>query len=286
MKVRFWYGEKPRERIFCEAFSAGVAIHGDEIEKRRLDEDIPIDDVDVAVMIGVKSVKLFQAHWRAGVHTILIDKGYHRASLPGSARGWIYWRVAVDGHQCTHYLMDRAFPSDRAMKVCWQLSRWRRSGRQILFAGSSQKYHDFVDAGSATRYAEKMIRRIGKLSDREIVYRPKPSWTGAEPIEGSTFQKEHISPWSSLAGAWATVTHGSSLCVESVLAGVPVIVLGEAVAKPISSTVIEDIENPRLASEEERWQWLSNLAYQQWTLHEFASGEAWKYIRPVIYGPH
>lgn len=285
MRVRFWYGEKPRERIFCEAFSSGVRIHGDEIDKRNLGDEVTVDDVDVAVMIGVKSIRLFQAHWRAGVHTVLVDKGYHRASLPGAGRGWIWWRVAVNGHQCTHYLMDKQFPSDRAERTGWELKRWRRAGNHILFAGSSQKYHDFVSAGKATRYAEKIIRRLSKLTDREIIYRPKPSWLDAEPVDGSTFQKEHISPWASLTDAWATVTHGSSICVESVLAGVPAIVLGDAVAKPISSTDIAEIENPRLASDEERWQWLSNLAYQQWTLHEFASGEAWQHIRPVIYGP-
>lgn len=283
MKVVFYYAEKPRERILREAFAAGVKAHGDEIEWRTVADEVI--DCDVAVMVGVKSRELFQTYWKRGAHTVLLDKGYHRATYPGGARGWIYWRVAVNGHQCTHYL-EQGRPDDRAKKVGWRVQRWRKNGGHILFAGSSQKYHDFVGAGSATEFAQKTIRRIAKFSERPIVYRPKPSWDGAVAVEGATFQDEFVPLTENLIGAWATVTHGSSICLESILAGVPVIVLGEAVAKPISSHDLLEIESPRLATEDEVWQWLSNLAYQQWTLGEFASGEAWENIKRVIYGSY
>jgi hypothetical protein len=283
VRVCFYYAEKPRERILREAFGAGVKSHGDEFEARLTGGEIA--DCDVAVMVGVKSRELFQSHWRAGIHTVLVDKGYYRAALPGGARGWLYWRVAVNAHQCTHYLSQNR-PGDRAEKVGWSVPKWRRDGRHVLFAGSSQKYHEFVGAGSATGYAEKIIKRLGKYTTRPIVYRPKPSWDDAVAVEGADFHHDGVMLGESLRDCWAMVTHGSSASVEAILSGVPVIVTGDAVAKPISSTDIAQVESPRMASYEERWQWLSDLAYNQWTLHEFASGEAWQHIRPVIYGPN
>lgn len=86
-----------------------------------------------------------------------------------------------------------------------------------------------------------------------------------------------------LRNAHVMVTHGSNACFEAVLAGVPVIVLGDAVAKPISSTVIEEVRRPHLARARDRKQWLANLMYHQWTMPEFEGGEAWNHIRPQIY---
>lgn len=282
MKVCFYYSQKPRERILREAFERGVNAFGDDLEGRELGNELA--DCDVAVMIGVKSREIFQEHWKRGVHTVLLDKGYHRATYPGNARGWIYWRVAIDGHQCTHYL-PQGKPSDRAEKLGWSVPKWRQ-GEHILFGGSSQKYHDFVSAGDATEFAVKTVKRLAKYTNRKIIYRPKPSWDGAQAVEGAEFQGEFVPLNQALRKTWAVVTHGSSICVESILSGVPVIVLGQAVARPISSTDLSEIESPRLASRDERWQWLSDLAYQQYTLAEFESGEAWKHIRAIIHGAY
>lgn len=286
VRIRFFHGDKPRERVFRECFEAGLQAHGDELEARKIGEECIVSDADVAVMFGVKSRELWRAHARAGVRVVLIDKGYTRQSLPGVTHGWIYWRVSIGAHQPTHYLMSQNLSDDRALRVGWRLRPWRREGKHILLAGSSQKYHEFVELSGATDWVTKIVKRAGKLTDREIVYRPKPSWLDAEPVDGAIFQTDKTPPSEALKGAWATIVHGSSICVESVCQGVPVIVLGDAVARPISSTTLEEIEYPRLASDAERWQWLSNLAYQQWTLREFSSGEAWNYLRPLVYGTH
>ena len=84
---------------------------------------------------------------------------------------------------------------------------------------------------------------------------------------------------AALGGAWATVTHGSNFCFESVTSGVPCIILGDGVARPISSTRLSQIETPRLATDVERRKWLCGLSYCQWTLPEFASGQAWAEIK-------
>ena len=283
MKVRFWHSDKPRERLLSEAFLEGVKLHGDQTDVRALGEAITID-CDVAVMVGVKSKDLFQAHARAGIQLIYMDKGYARHSRTDAIRGWEYWRVAVNGHHPTGKYRAN-IPGDRLKEIGWKFKPWRKEGKQIVIAGSSQKYHNFYDLKSPTDWATKLVKQLNDLSPRrQIVYRPKPSWKDAEPIVNTTYSKDNGEGIDEvLKGAHALVTHGSNACFEAMLAGVPSIILGDAVAKPISSTAIEDIEKPRLASDEEREALLRWLAYQQWTMAEMVSGLAWKNIRKQIF---
>lgn len=284
MRITFWHSDKPRERLLADAFAAGARAHGDLVELRALQPEIQVADCDVACMVGVKSRELYRAHTDRGVHIIYLDKGYSRGAAPGPVKLWEYWRVSVDAHHPTRDLMAVNRPNDRAERLGLVMQPWRRKGSQIVVAGSSQKYHDFYGLKHPTSWAAKVVRHLQQLSpNRPIVYRPKPSWREAVPIEGTTFSQggeiEEV-----LEGAWALVTHGSNAVFEAVLQGIPCIVLGDAVAKPISTTELADIETPLLASYGQRHQWLNNLAYCQWTLPEFHDGIAWQYIRPQIFG--
>lgn len=286
MKVCFYRSDKPREGLLADAFARGVIEHGDEAVVRQLTGDIQVaSDCEVAVMVGVKSRELYQANWRAGVHTIILDKGYSRHSTGGPIKTWEYWRVAVDGHHPTRYLMKTPRPVDRLRKLRLNVRPWRTIGEHIVIAGSSAKYNAFYGLPDPTTYAQSLVRHIREVSDRPIVYRPKPSWKEAVEIDGARFSYgtgETID--QVLDGAHAMVTHGSNACFEAVLAGIPCVVLGDAVAKPISSTELSDLESPLMAKRRDRNAWLAALSYQQWTLGEYSTGEAWQIIRPLIYG--
>lgn len=286
MRVCFFRSDKPREGLLADAFARGAIEHGDDVIVRRLTNETQIAaDCEVAVMVGVKSKALFDANWGAGIHTVLLDKGYVRHSAPGPVRGWEYWRAAVDAHHPTRYLMAMNYPSDRLDRLGLEMKPWRESGEHVLIAGSSAKYHEFYGLENPTAYAKRLIKNLNRITGRHLIYRPKPTWREAVPIKGAAFSSGKEYPLDSiLLGAHAAVTHGSNACFEAVLAGVPTIVLGDAVSKPISTTSLEEIEAPLMVSDERRRQWLANLAYHQFTLSEFASGEAWQHIRPHIYG--
>lgn len=281
MKVRFWHSDKSRERILAEAFLAGVKAHDDLGEMRALGEEFT-PDCDVAVMVGVKSRELWRQHTRAGITTVYCDKGYARHSRPDDLRGWEYWRTAVNGHQPTSKYRNN-YPGDRLAAIGWKFQPWREGGTHIVIAGSSQKYHDFYGLPDPTAYSSKLCKMIHNYSRLEIVYRPKPSWKEAVEIHGTRWSRENEGIEDVLRGAHCMVTHGSNACFEAVMLGVPCVILGEAVAKPISTTDVCEIAAPRLASGKERQAWLRFLAYQQWTMAEFASGLAWKTIRSQIF---
>lgn len=283
MRVCFLHSSKPRERILAEAFLQGLRGCGDHGWMQELQPEPDLVDADVVCMVGVKSKRLFEMHARAGTHIVLLDKGYSRHSTSGAVRAWEFWRVAVDAHQPTHYLQRMQSPRDRWARLGLSWAPWRSEGKHIVFAGSSAKFHEFVGLSDPTTYARKVFKRLRQFTDRPIVYRPKPSWKDAEPIPGTEYS-EGGSISDVLRFAHALVTHGSNACFEANLAGVPTIVLGDAVAKPISSTDLAEIESPRRASEPERSQWFSDLAYAQFSLPEFCSGLAWQHIRPRIFG--
>ena len=72
-----------------------------------------------------------------------------------------------------------------------------------------------------------------------------------------------------LSNAWALVTDHSNAAVDALSEGIPVIFTNSA--RILGN--IEDIENPPMNRE-----FFNNLAYQQWTLEEIRSGEAWDYV--------
>lgn len=283
MRVTFWHSDKPREHLLADAFAAGVRTHADDTcELRPLQPHIVVAACDVAVMVGVKSRELYQAHWAAGIHVIYLDKGYTRHSIPGPVKVWEYWRTAIDAHHPTGRLMRVARPDDRAERLGLVLQPWRKKGSRIVLAGSSLKYHDFYGLRHPTTWAQKLVKQIQTVSELPIVYRPKPSWREAVPIDGTEFSRDGDIT-EVLENAWCLVTHGSNAVFEAAINGIPSVVLGDAVAKPISSQTIEEIPNPKLASYADRHQWLANLAYCQWTLEEMASGEAWSILRPQLF---
>jgi len=306
MNIAFFASGKQREKSVSRAFMAGVRASGDkciindmgetlhhEVSNnniRQYTKTLKQDGVGVAVMVGVKSIEIYRACRAADIHTIMLDKGYQRHRNP-IGRYWEYWRAAVDDHHPTDTLMDIDYPRDRMAGV--KLSRWRTPTDQghIILAGSSAKYHRFYNLPEPTQWAIHVVAELRKYTNREIIYRPKASWHDAVPIEGTSYSKRpddgrifagKYNILEALAGAHALVTHGSNACFEAVTSGVPCIILGNGVAKPISSTDIADINNPRLASMQQRQKWLAALSYSQWTLEEFKSGEAWATIRPQI----
>lgn len=235
-------------------------------------------------VIGIKNAELIMRMQRAGQPFLYFDKGYNRRWHVTRPE---WWRVAVNAHQPTGYLSRLRFGAERAISQGWRAKSWRSSGSHIVFAGSSAKYHEFYGLQEPNAYAASIIDRLRKLTKRRIVYRPKPSWRHAVAIDGSQFvnQARH-SIKDDLRGARALVTHGSAACLEAMLCGVPSIVLGDAIGAPISSSVLDSIGRPHLASPQERDQLLANLAHCQWSLTEIERGEMWDSLSVIIETAH
>jgi hypothetical protein len=285
LKVVFIAADKDREQNLAKAFLAGVQKGGDigEIVYKGKDDLAP--DGDVFCIVGVKSHKLFRRIKDAGKHVVFFDKGYFRHR--GPQRTWEYWRVAVNTHHPTDYVGRARHGEQRWLAISKRRvvrpKDWR-AGEHVIFAGSSEKYHNFCGLPNPTEYAADIVRQIKKHTNRMVIYRPKPTWMAAEPVRGASFSGRADNLYDLLQRAHCLVTNGSNAGFDAVLEGVPTIVLGEAITRPISSTDLRDVDNPYLAPYLDRDQWLYNIAWCMFTEAEMADGMAWQAVRPQLFG--
>jgi hypothetical protein len=226
-------------------------------------------------MVGVKSKRLFDLTRAAGAVPIMLDKGYIRTRRPDS-RVWEYWRVSVGAPPPDqHHPDERKRPHDRLEGMGLLMRPWRSRGYPVVIAGSSAKYHAFYGMDEPNVYYRRLVDQLRKLTDRNIIYRPKPSYREAEPIPPAQFSTGDEDIEQALQGAWALVTHGSNACFEAAVLGIPSIMLGRRDRGPDQFAIAQGDRNPMTGKRE---QWLANLAYHQWTEAEMRSGEAWKTI--------
>lgn len=301
MKAIFWTRQEVghlhqsdwRETNLAKAIQNGARLHGDEVEIKAVPDDGQpiIEPCDLVLKIGVKSRNWFRAYNRSGIPYCYFDKGYIRTR----AVVWLeYWRLSVNGHQPLDYVRHAKHDRQRADKLELDFKPWRNDGSAILVDGSSGKHHyfhadrDYTQAEmpqlheDANEIARSLCERIRAVTKRPIIYRPKPSWKYARAIPGTEYSRGK--EWRNvMARSHCIVTYGSNLCFDAALFGVPSIVLGHGIAGPISSTDLAELENPRLASDDERRQWLNNVAWTQFhALDEFQNGMAWKVIRDMV----
>lgn len=271
MKVAFYVAPgKFREETLVRAMRAGIEGAGDCFTLAS-NSTLEPADADVGVMVGMKASALREACVAAGQRVLVLDKGYDRKE------DW--WRVAIDAHQPTAYLMALSRPADRMDAAGWKLRPWRDAGDFVLIAGGGAKYHSVWNLSPPATWAQEMVDgiRAGGWKGR-ILYRPKPSQPdktmprGAEPATIKNFTE-------ALAGAHAVVVFGSNACFEANCAGVPSIVLGDAVMRPISSRTLDEVVTPYCADADLRVKILSNLAYCQFREREWSTGSAWLEVR-------
>lgn len=303
MKAIFWIRPERdharsdwRETNLAQAIQNGAALCGDEVQIKDYTGTPEVEKCDLVLGVGVKRRDLFRAYNAAGISYCYFDKGYDRKR----ASEWLeYWRVSVNGHQPLRYVEHADNDSQRADSMRLSLTPdWysrNKAKRYIMVDGSSPKHHYFHLQKALTQeelvaYAEELsrslVQRVCDQSQRPIIYRPKPSnrhakrimgHAGGEPIQWSRDKD----PVPDLSISHAVVTYSSNICLDAILYGVPAIVLGDGIARPISSQSLDELERPRLANIEERQRWLNNACWCQFKVNEFANGLGWQTIREM-----
>lgn len=289
MRMTFWFAEKGYELALGPALIEGAAACGDEVEMRPLAE-YALPSTGGSIICGVVKREMLWEHQLTGVPLLYLDKGYHRARAPWNGGSLpAYWRLCWNAVHPTAYLMDLDRPDDRWRRLGVELkrrTRWhveKSLDAPIVILGSSQKFHETEKIEHPTPWTQNLVRQISLKTKRPIIYRPKPSWAAAEPVLGAAFdhgRKNSVN--DALAGAWCSITHASIACVDSIIAGVPCVVLGAGVAAPISSTMVKDVLNPLWVDPSVREQWAANLAYCQFTPDEIGDGTAWEILKETM----
>lgn len=289
MRLVMWAAPKGYETALGPAIIEGAAAHGDEIIIKST-EDYRGPEQDGGIIMGVVKREILWDHQAKGALLAYYDKGYIRSRTQWRGRSLpSYWRLCWNAVHPTAYLMNVDRPGDRWARMGIELRRRqvhpleRSLGERIVILGSSAKFHETEKIEHPTPWTQNLVCQIALKTKHPILYRPKPSWADAVPVLGADFDHgHHTSISAALDGAWCSVTYGSIACVDSIIAGVPCVVLGNAVAAPICSNVAHDVLNPLWVDLPAREQWAANLAYSNFTPDEIGDGTAWKILKETM----
>lgn len=252
MDIAFLCSSKTWCKDFAEIFSDGAARSGDNVRIFDIGDTVPSDFEMIAILgVGYKSTYDFLKSTESTV--LYIDKGYFRQKD--------HFRISLN----SRYPLDVGrlnLPAKRRNKYGWIKQPWRESGNSVLVALSSENYHETECLSPLEDYRRELDLELSGKTERDIIFRYKR--------DANASLSEHLDD------AHVVITHGSAVCLDAFIRGVPSIVLGPGVTRNVSSTDLSDVENPRLADEEECERFLNDLTYFQWSIDEFKSGKFMK----------
>lgn len=246
-------------------------------------------DHDYVVVFGVagKTKRIMDDYRTAGKGVVYCDKGY--------LGGGRHFKVSPGGFQPLRTLIEGTYPSDR-----WRpLARLRRVSFDVPLPDVSRKGPVFLVAYSAkyamfqgledpTTYWSRVVEDLVKLGYErdQIIYRPKPTWEAAVPIDGTQYAHEGERLGYVLREMYEgrmslLVTHGSNGALTGVFAGIPCITLGQGAMSPVA--VAHSLTRSwNIVSHSFMQQWAYNLAYCQYTEEEVRKGTARAFIEAEL----
>ena len=116
-----------------------------------------------------------------------------------------------------------------------------------------------------------MVDKLRRATKRNIIYRPKPSWRGFTPIDGTYLSTETQPISDILHNAHALVTYYSNASFDALAAGVPIYTV-EGPAKVASIDSIDNIENAGKFQTIDRQQLFNDISYCHFIKDEISSG--------------
>jgi len=186
-------------------------------------------------------------------------------------------------------------PADRWEKIKKNYNidyrSWRTQGKHILLCTQPQDNWS-MDQMCPFTWAENTVQEIRKHTDRPIRLRPHPNHVDKcffemkkrnVDIDYCDLKERSVFRWNFLdecKGAWAMVTHNSTASVDSATYGIPTFVTSDlAMSYPVANTDLSKIESPNMP---DRDQWLNDLGYANWSMHEVENGTVWRRFREHI----
>jgi hypothetical protein len=216
-----------------------------------------------------------------------------------------YYRVGVNGYlhnQGTFYLDSQLDPQrlERLIddKLIQPFPGWHTTSYKSVLILCQLPGDSSLRGQRMSEWLLDTVESIRAQSDRKIAVRLHPAMSAKGRSEfygeigGILFRNYKNITWRTgltttlkqdLDSADVCVAYSSGSSVDAILAGVPVIAMDEGnFAWPISSNTLADLNNPRLASDEEISAWMMSLANSQWTSQEMHSGQVWTHVEEIF----
>lgn len=209
------------------------------------------------------------------LRAVYVDLGYWGRKVGGTFAG--YHKVSVDNRHPTKYFQKVRHGDKRRKAVQVEIEEKRR-GEAILLAGMGEKGANW-EGFAAEEWERAAIKSIRKCSERPIIYRPKPSWTKAQPIEGTDFRDaERWSIDQLLNETWCVVSHHSNVSGDGLIRGIPCLT-DEGVAKVLAGRGYREIDELKPPPRSQIVQWVNDVCHCQFNVDEMARGICWGHLK-------
>ncbi|MCL8385277.1 hypothetical protein [Xanthobacter aminoxidans] len=173
-------------------------------------------------------------------------------------------------------------PPDRFETLGLSVAPWRTDGEALVVAG--QVADDYsLDGIDIDEWAVHVVRHLKSAGYANVVFRPHPlgdpgAVNSMQAVCGVEISSESLDVDLQRAGHWISYSSGSA--IDAVLAGVPSLTLSRFnFAWEVSRHSIRHVNHPIFP---DRMEWLSRLAYAQWSDDEIRLGLAWRNLRPFV----
>ena len=168
-------------------------------------------------------------------------------------------------------LVDRDYDDSRLRKHGVKIEPSRKPGKRVLVCGMSAKAAGTWDL-QPEQWEHRAIKRLVAAGAAPVIYRPKPTWHAARPINGAQFDRG-TDIKQTLAQVDAVVSHHSNAAIDALAAGLPIYV-ETGIARSLSAPTIEEAVGAEAPELEARTRFLRQVAWHQWDFRELAEG-AW-----------
>ena len=185
--------------------------------------------------------------------------------------------IGIGGFNGTGKYNNDNSPSDRFDMLGIEIKQydWIKNDKILLVGQSLHDAHLYrVDF---QKWISDIYSELRLYTDRPIYFRPHPKHLGNKNSiqlpEGCKVSDHTIKIYDELKSCYAVVSYNSNVGMECILAGIPIFSFNEfSSAYRLSYHDLSQIENLSNYNEQDRLQWLYNLAYSQWTLDEMKRG--------------
>lgn len=232
------------------------------------DQEKNTDSTLIIRGLGGGSQKAIKKCWATGRPFYAIDTGYF-----GNGKHKTWHRITYNALQnMTQIISTDTERLELQLNAAWkEIYKPFTKGSKILVCPPSDKVMNFFGQGTAKAWTENLLTQLKELTDRPIEIRLKP--IRSERISTKTIQDALQDDVHCL------VTYNSIAATEALMEGKPAITLGPNAAQLVCETDLENIETPRIPSEEEMQQFLTHLSYSQFTQSEMEDGTAWQILQ-------
>ena len=251
-----------------EAFAAGLGAAGYAVEciDQRSGSIGHLGRGDVLLVWNraARNDDLANVAAKRGAAILVAENGY----IGRDANGHQLYALARDQHLgAGAWWPERLDGRGRWKALGLALQPWRREGGHVLLCES--RGIGAPNLKQPRNWPEETLRKLRRLTDREVRRRPHPGKLGVHGTPPVPFEAD-------LAGAWCVVTWGSAAGIKAIVAGVPVIYAQPKwIGAGAATSELHLVECPPTPP---RRSTLERVAAAQWSLEEISRGDPFRHL--------